>query len=241
MRSVIRALSHLHSRFIPGKGGPCNPAVRLLSALFFVLLLGLSRGLPYVAAAGTLFLLLLSTQRPAVISRVLAAGFSAAAFSAVLLLPSALWGNLPTALLITAKVFLAVSAIRLLSATTPWAALSLGLARLGLPPLLMSLLDLTVRYIDLLGRLSLSLLEALRLRSVGRNDAKTASLSGVGGVLFLRSHDMAMDVHAAMVCRCFSGRPASGGRPRITGNGIALLGADCLLAACFILLAVRLW
>jgi cobalt/nickel transport system permease protein len=127
-----------------------------------------------------------------------------------------------------------VAAVGLFSATTDWGAITGALKIFLLPDLFILVLDATIRYIDLLGGLSLSMLHALKLRSVGRNRMKTASLSGIAGSLFLRSRAMAEEMHAAMECRCFTGRYRIGRAARVSPSDIWPLAADAAILFVFI-------
>ena len=65
-----------------------------------------------------------------------------------------------------------------------------------------------MKFIIVLGGLSLDMLYALKLRSVGNNQSKYNSLSGILGTLFLRSEEMAVEMQHAMQCRGFTGEYA---------------------------------
>ena len=49
------------------------------------------------------------------------------------------------------------------------------------------------------------MLTAVRLRSVGKNPKKAKALSGILGITFIKSEEMAEEMHAAMCCRGFTG------------------------------------
>jgi cobalt/nickel transport system permease protein len=74
---------------------------------------------------------------------------------------------------------------------------------------------------------------ALKLRSVGRNAGKTASISGIAGTLFLKSKEMAEEMYAAMECRGFTGEYRAAGGWRLGFRDIALGTAVALLAVAF--------
>jgi cobalt/nickel transport system permease protein len=97
-------------------------------------------------------------------------------------------------------------------------------------------LGLTLKYIVVLGSVALEMLEALRLRSVGRNDDKRASIGGVGGMLFLKSREAAEDTAAAMRCRGFEGRmPAPAGSGLRAKDAAWAVGLALLACAFFYL------
>ena len=74
-----------------------------------------------------------------------------------------------------------------------------------LPSIFIFTLDITLKYISVLGEICAAILTSVRLRSVGKNPQKAKALSGVLGISFLKSGEMAEEMHAAMCCRGFVG------------------------------------
>ncbi|WBL48029.1 energy-coupling factor transporter transmembrane component T [Clostridium estertheticum] len=66
-------------------------------------------------------------------------------------------------------------------------------------------MDLTIKYIVLLGEHSINLLHALKLRSIGITPNKYNSLTGIIGNLFIKSYKMSEEMFHAMECRGFVG------------------------------------
>jgi cobalt/nickel transport system permease protein len=218
-------------------GHAVHPSLRLLSSFLLILLVSLARSPSFLAVAGTYELVLLSLQSGRRIAKVLKASLVAALFALVIFLPSAFWGNWPGVLFLAAKVLLSVAAAALVSATTGWSAISLGLSGLRVPDLFVLVLDLAIKYISLLGGLVLDLLYALKLRSVGRNRDKRSSLSGVAGTVFLKSREAAEEMYAAMECRGFTGSYRGGQRGRLGLPDLGFIAADLLLVALFLYLS----
>ena len=234
LQSFLRLLSRMRASTVRAGGGiALHPAVRLSSTLLLVLLLSLSHSLAFVTCAGAILLGILSLHRGEVILRVLKTSLPITGLTLVILLPSALWGNFSSIAMISAKVFVSVSAMKLLAATTPWADFSRGLAAFRVPDLFILVLDITVRYLVLLGGFSLSMVYALKLRSVGRNDGKAASLAGIGGTLFLASRKMAEDLSAAMECRCFIGTYRGARAVRLSARDLVPAAIDTVLLLVF--------
>ena len=205
-RSMLAVLSVLHggaNRRRPGFAG--NATVKILSAFVTVLLLSLTHSIAFICIAGAVFLGLLSIHRAEEIAAVLKRTVPVVGFTILIMIPAAFAGHLATAVMITGKLAVTVGAVSLLSVTTEWRFLSAALATLRVPGLFILVLDITVRYIELLGERALRLLEALALRSVGRNAEKRGSLGGIAGTLFLKSQAMASELYAAMECRGFTG------------------------------------
>jgi cobalt/nickel transport system permease protein len=151
----------------------------------------------------------------------------------LILLPSAFWGHGSSLVLITAKVLVSVTSVKLVSTTTEWASISGAFKRLGAPDLFILVFDIALKYITLLGEFALAMLYALKLRSVGKNQGKTASLSGIAGTLFLKSKEMAEEMYAAMECRGFTGEYRAAGRLQLGYRDVVLGTAVVFLTAAF--------
>jgi cobalt/nickel transport system permease protein len=204
--SVLESLAAFRER--PGHGlrrEGLNPALKLIALLAVVLMASLARSVLFLEAVGALELGCLCLLPPRDIARTLRKALAAAAFALVILLPSFLWGRGAWTLVLCAKVLLAVLAAALFSAATSWPSVAAAFASLRAPDLFVMTLDMTVKYITLLGGLLLDMLCALKLRSVGRDERKGDSLAAIAGTVFLKSREAAEEQYAAMECRGFTG------------------------------------
>jgi cobalt/nickel transport system permease protein len=239
-RSILSFLSLLSkARTRGGKEEgirPIDASFKIVAAFLLLLIISLSRSAAFLAVAGTAMLAALALQRGERIAAVLKTSLAVAFFTSLILLPAALVGGSGPAVVIVAKVFLSVSAVKLVSVGTEWFSISGVLRRFRVPDLFILVFDIAIRYIALLGDFALSMLYALRLRSVGRNAGKRASLSGIAGTLFLKSKEMAEEMYAAMECRCFSGEYRSPRRPRLGPREAALAAFMALMTGLFFLL-----
>ena len=206
IRSFLSLLSVLRRRAGGGsEQGRIDARVGLACTFLLVLLVSLSQSMLFLACTATLVLVAVSLQRGQIIRDVMKSSVAAGLFTLAIMLPSAIWGNAAGASRLTIKVLVCVAAVRLFSAATEWRRVTRALASFRVPDIFILVLDITLRSLALLGELSLGLLYALRLRSVGRNPTKTRALSGIAGTLFLRSQQMTEDMHSAMECRGFTG------------------------------------
>ena len=236
-RSILSFLSVL-SKGRPRGGkeegqGRMEPLVKILSVFTVLLLIALTRSPFFLAMAGTGLLVILALQSGKRIAIVLKTSLAVAVFTVLILLPSAFWGHGSSLVLITAKVLISVTSVKLVSVTTEWASISGAFKRLGAPDLFILVFDIALKYITLLGEFALAMLYALKLRSVGMNAGKTASLSGIAGTLFLKSKEMAEEMYAAMECRGFTGKYRASGSLRLGLGDVALGTAVTLLAVAF--------
>ena len=150
---------------------------------------------------------------------------AASVFSAFLVLPAIWLGNGSNVLLIPCKTFLTVAALGLLTRFLPWNQLTAAMRVFHLPQVVIFIFDTTLRYIVLLGEIAGEMLTALKLRSIGHNPHKGRAISGILGVMFLRSREMSEEMYQAMVCRGYTGEylvAAARGRHR-GGFWLALL------------------
>jgi cobalt/nickel transport system permease protein len=214
-------------------GGQIEPLVKVISVFIVILLVSLTRSPFFLALAGAGLLVVLSLQPGERIAAVLKTSFLVGAFTGVVLLPSAFLGRGSNLVMITAKVLVSVASVKLVSSTVVWNSLSGAFKRLGAPDLFILVLDITLKYITLLGEFALSMLYALKLRSVGKNDGKTASLSAIAGTMFLKSKEMAEEMYSAMECRGFTGTYRAVGRLRVGSGDLALGGAVAVLVIAY--------
>jgi cobalt/nickel transport system permease protein len=233
IRAFLCLLGRLRSHGSPTKDS-IAPVLKLASTFLLVLLSALSRSLFFVSIIGTYLLVLLCFQRGERIASVFKTGLAAGAFAFAVLLPSAFMGNAAGAIMITMKVAVSTGFVKLLSSTTDWTAITGSLRFFRVPDLFILVLDIAVKYIALLGEHSLHMLYALKLRSVGNNPDKTASLSGIAGTIFLKSKAMAEDMYAAMECRGFTGEYRVCRRISLSFIDCVFLLADVLVVAAFV-------
>ena len=133
---------------------------------------------------------------------------------------------------IVVRTVLCIAAAVVLLATTGMERLSAGLARLGVPHVLVSQLLFVYRYLFLLGANSQSVSRARALRSCG----KPLGLSTFGsmiGHLLLRTLDRAERIHQAMCCRGFRGTIPLGEQRALAGRDYLFLVGWC---ACLVTL-----
>ncbi|MBQ7247519.1 MAG: energy-coupling factor transporter transmembrane protein EcfT [Lachnospiraceae bacterium] len=131
---------------------------------------------------------------------------AAGLLAAVLLLPALIAGSTGPAnsALFVAKVVLCVMSVSIFNHTTQWYHITAALRKLHVPGVFVFALDITLRYIVLLGRLICDLLTSLSLRSVGKARGRYGSVGGVMGVTFVRGAELNRETYEAMRCRGFT-------------------------------------
>ncbi len=182
-----------------------SAVLKVAFTVLLIALLSVSGSFAFVIIVNVYLLLILSLMRADEILKILRRSLVIALFTLVILVPAAFWGNYYSMIMITPKVFATVTAVNLLSYSTRWNSVTGALKAFFVPDIFIFVLDITIKYIVLLGEFSVNMLYSLKLRSVGRNKNKYVSLSGIAGTMFIKSKEMAEDMYAAMECRGFTG------------------------------------
>lgn len=221
MLSVASVLSHfrlddgVESRFSP------SAPVKMIVGLSCILMTSLSSNFLFTLVMLALVLVRMCLLPAKKLKRVAGASFGAFAMSFLIMLPAILLGQDHSAVLVSSKVFVSAGIAMIVAMTTPFNQITGSLRFFKVPSILILTVDLALKNIVSLGSIALELLTALRLRSVGKNSNKGASMGGVGGVLFLKANDAAQDTYDAMTCRGFDGEYQSFGRGQLKGVDLA--------------------
>ena len=125
--------------------------------------------------------------------------------SILFLLPAVFMGNPQALANITARVYVSVTLVGILSSGTSWNKLTGSMRSFRIPTIFIFTLDITLKYISVLGEICMDILRSVCLRSVGKNPDKARAFSGVLGITFLKASEMAEEMYAAMCCRGFTG------------------------------------
>ncbi|MDR2865480.1 MAG: cobalt ECF transporter T component CbiQ [Spirochaetaceae bacterium] len=99
----------------------------------------------------------------------------------------------------------------LLLLTTRWTGITQALLSFRIPLVIISILNMTYRYIFVVSLNALDMIEARYLRSVGRlssTEKRSLMIRSIGS-LFIKSHTLSDEIYHAMVCRCFTGTPVT--------------------------------
>lgn len=182
-----------------------NDFIKVISAITIIILLSTSRSFLFVFTINAFLLLLISFLQLDEIKSIISAGFKVAIFTFIMLIPSILMGNVNNSILIVMKVVACIVIVNILSYKTEWNNITGTLRLFHVPDIFIFVLDTTIKYIMILGQLSLDMFYAIKLRSVGKSKQKRDSLSGVIGTIFIKSKEMSEDMYNAMECRGFNG------------------------------------
>ncbi|MDO4182994.1 MAG: energy-coupling factor transporter transmembrane component T [Coriobacteriia bacterium] len=205
MLSVAGVLSQF--RLDDGTAARFSPSapVKLVVGLAIILLNSLSTNFVFTLVLLAGVLVRVALLPACMLRRVCGVTGAAAALAFVIMLPAILLGQTHSAVLIAGKTLVSVGTCMTIALSTPYHELTAGLRAFHVPSLFIFVLDLALKNIVRLGNVALEVLCALRLRSVGRNTEKTASMGGVSGVVLLKTKASAEETADAMACRGFSG------------------------------------
>ena len=173
-KSVLSVLAKM--RFYEGKDGKFSATPSL--KLFYIVLTACSGNYLFtliMCAAVTVRLAFFSAKA---IRQILSGTAGAVLFSVLILLPSVFMGTPQTLMNITSRVYVSVTLVGILSSGTSWNKLTGSMRTFRLPSIFIFTLDITLKYISVLGEICAAILTSVRLRSVGKNLQKAKALSG---------------------------------------------------------------
>lgn len=112
-----------------------------------------------------------------------------------------------TVIKLTLRVGVSFSFGYLMVMTTRWSEITKALEMLKVPSLIISVLDMTYRYLFVLVRLTVKMFEARFLRTIGKIDAakNRKFISDSIAFLFIRANAMSDEIYDSMVCRGYTG------------------------------------
>lgn len=182
-----------------------NAFVKLISALIILIFISLTKSFTFAVIFSVVLLVIINFLTTKEIIYILKLAIAAGGLTFIIFLPSILLGYGNNSFLITLKVLLSVTTVGLLACTTQWNELIAALKVFHVPDIFIFVLDITMKYIIILGEFALNMVYALKLRSIGYNKKKNTFLSGIIGTLFIKSKEMSEEMYNAMECRGFSG------------------------------------
>lgn len=190
-----------------GRDGLRIPSVaKLLLLLFGIVTLSLAQNRLLLLGIAALVLGYVSLLPARTVLAVLRPALGAALLALLLFLPAMLLrpAGAGNNWIMVGKVFLSVTMVSLFNRRTQWNRITGALRTLRVPGVFVFVLDLTLKYVVLLGGLIVDLLTARGLRAVGRDRHKYRSVGGVMGVTLLRASALSRETWEAMVCRGFT-------------------------------------
>jgi len=211
-----------------------NPNLKVVSSIVMILCISISRSYIYlfiidIYVLSNLFLMEKKSRK-----RIIFKSFMFPLITLIALVPSMYYGNIHNSLLLFQKLIITTLLMNLLSHNTKWSEISKSLKLLFVPDIFIWIMDITIKYIVLLGEHSINLLYALKLRSIGTNSNKYKSLTGIMGNLFIKSYKMSEEMFHAMECRGFVGEYTTKVNLRLKKIDYVYLVINIVLVSLFI-------
>lgn len=182
-----------------------NVPVKIFSIVLNILLIALSRNFLFLMLLNILlFSLLLSIDKSKRL-RIMLISLIFPIFTSIILIPAIIKGNVFHSCLLIYKVYINILLINMISATATRQAFIKSLKFLLVPDMFIWIMELTLKYILLLGEYSLEVLQALKIRSIGKSRGTKKNLFPIMGNMVLNSVKLSEEMIGAMECRGFTG------------------------------------
>ncbi len=188
------------------KGLKVPVQLKILGLLGVIIFIAVTHSRMALAGTAAVLLIHLCTWPAADIWNVVKTSGGAGMIAVIIMLPAAVMNpaGIGNNLILVAKVLKSAAFVALFNHTTRWNHITMGLRKLGIPGIFIFTLDITMRFIVLLGGLICEMLEALSLRSVGKPQKEYESIGGIMGVTFTNGVRKNREMYEAMVCRGFT-------------------------------------
>lgn len=205
-KSVVVVMSKFKVNSGVYKTKEANTSVRLFAVLLLIILTAVAKNYSFV-----FFMLGVTAVRVALlkadkIRALLHVLLPALLISAIILLPAVFMGHPKTLLTVLGKVAVSTSLIMSVNLTAPFNSITSSLKSFHIPDVVIFTFDITIKYIFILSEICLEMLTALKIRSIGKNDNKKSSASGILGTVFIKAKQSGEKTVKAMECRGFGGK-----------------------------------
>lgn len=205
-KSVLKAMSIIKRNNDNKKAKDTNVSLRLLGMLTAIILTSVSRNFSFILFMMVFVLVRFAFLNGEKIKLWLKTILPVLFLSALILTPAIFLGNPKTPLTILGKIFVSVSLVLRLNLTSSFNDITRSLRTFRIPNIVIFTFDLAIKYIFILGDVCSNMLTALKIRSIGKNEKKQSSASGILGTVFIKAKNSADQTAKAMECRGFNGQ-----------------------------------
>lgn len=179
---------------------------QLALVLLTIILVSFSRNAFFSYAILAMMLAVISVLKADEIAAVIKVVIPVVVFTVLVMLPAVFLGNPRFLLTVTMKVFISVGLIAIYNQFVSWNETTRALRAVHVPATFILILDTTVHFLMILGRVADSLSEAVKLRTVSRVRWNKKGTGGVLGTTYMISEKMSRETTEAMQTRCFTGQ-----------------------------------
>lgn len=205
-KQVLKLLARIKQHTVKSSKTEVSAGLAIILLLFTVVLTVSARNLSFVILLLAVMIVILAFFKSNDIRSILTQTAVGVGFAILFTLPAVVFGNTKTMQIIVIKTAVTVMAVAMLNHTIRWNRISASFARIHIADTFLFVLDMMMKYLVLLGRVCSQLLEALKLRSIGKNNNKGKATGGVLGVTYLKADNMVQQTYQAMQCRGYDGK-----------------------------------
>ena len=174
-----------------------SPYIRLLEFMILTIVISLSKNLIFLWITSLFFLSKLALFKGSTIISVVKRLFI------VFILPGVIFANNVNPSLFLFRVGVNLLNLSIFSASTPFPSLVKALRQLGMPMLFVQTMDICYKYIYVLGNVTVSIIEAVKLRCIGMKEDKRL-VGAIIGQLYLSTDRYTRELYEAMVLRGYN-------------------------------------
>ena len=206
MKAIGKAMARISAQKGHEKKHALPVLLKLIGLIVFIVVLSACKNKLIIMAMSAAVLVYLCTWPAEDILNIIRKSLTAALISLLIFLPAMIIkpAGIPNNIVVFCKVFITIAILSIFNHTTQWNHITSALKKLHIPSVFIFTLDITLKYIVLLGNLINDLLTSMLLRSVGKNNRKYTSVGAVMGVTFTRGAEMNRQMYEAMQCRGFT-------------------------------------
>ena len=180
-----------------------SPYIRLLEFMILTIVISLSKNLIFLWITSLFFLSKLALFKGSTIISVVKRLFILCLLSFVFILPGVIFANNVNPSLFLFRVGVNLLNLSIFSASTPFPSLVKALRQLGMPMLFVQTMDICYKYIYVLGNVTVSIIEAVKLRCIGMKEDKRL-VGAIIGQLYLSTDRYTRELYEAMVLRGYN-------------------------------------
>ena len=175
----------------------------LLEFMILTIVISLSKNLIFLWITSLFFLSKLALFKGSTIISVVKRLFILCLLSFVFILPGVIFADNVNPSLFLFRVGVNLLNLSIFSASTPFPSFVKALRQLGMPMLFVQTMDICYKYIYVLGNVTVSIIEAVKLRCIGMKEDKRL-VGAIIGQLYLSTDRYTRELYEAMVLRGYN-------------------------------------
>lgn len=183
----------------------CEPIIFLLFIILTIVCMSICRNMLFTYILLALCIGYLCFLKNEDLSYVIHLSFRAFIISCIILLPSLFLTHGNTMLTVSIKVFISVTFIGFFNITYSTNEIISCFKMLHVPDIFIMTLDMTFKYIVILSETCSEILNALKVRLIGKFKKQDRTLMNVASMTYIKANQHYEEMNEAMKCRGFTG------------------------------------